>query len=72
MEQKAYRGGWRSKRPQPTEREIQELIALINADERVTKITAVEPFSGLAIIRTSLGKVMGLPAAIVRIMSTAD
>ncbi|MET4134159.1 hypothetical protein ABIC21_000348 [Pseudarthrobacter sp. PvP090] len=66
MEQGTYNDKRRRKRPQPTEREIQDLIALISADERVTKISVVEPVSVLAIIRTSLGKVMNLPAAILR------
>jgi hypothetical protein len=69
MEQGAYEHGWRRKRPQLTEREIKELIALISADERVTTVTVVEPASDLAIIRTTLGKVIGLPAAILRNLS---
>jgi hypothetical protein len=70
MEQGTYNDKWWGKRPQPTEREIQDLIALINADERVTKISVVEPVSVLSIIRTSLGKLMDLPAAILRNKST--
>ena len=66
MERGTYNDKWRRKRLQPTEREIQDIIALISADERVTKIFVVEPVSVLAIIRTSIGKAMDLPASIRR------
>lgn len=70
MEQRAYEQWWRRKRPQLTEREIQELIALMNAAERSPRITVVEPISVRGLLRTTLGKVLGLPAAILRSMPT--
>lgn len=60
MKHKAQKRGWRNKRPNHTSHEIQELVALIAKDARVTKIAIVEPSSAFA-VHKPLDSILRLP-----------